>query len=255
MEVYVDLVMGFNFLIDLLLLLGTNQLAGFPTALGRSCAAAAVGGVYSGLCLLPELRFLGNLLWRTVCLGVMGLIAFGLRRDAVKRTGVFLLLTMALGGLALSFGRSAWTSVLLAAGGLWLLCRASFGNGIGEQEFLPLELRRGDKVVRLTALRDSGNSLRDPITGEQVLVISAEAAYDLTGLTAQELRHPLENLGKLPGLRLIPYRAVGTGGGFLLGLRFADARIGGKRQSVIAAFAPEGLGKEGAFQALAGGAL
>lgn len=255
MEVYADLVMLFNFLVDFLLLLGTNQLSGFPAAPGRCCAAAALGGIYSGLCLLPELRFLGNLLWRTVCLGLMGAMAFGFRADAVKRTGVFLLLTMALGGLALSFGRSAWTSVMLSAVGLWLLCRVSFGGAAGGQEFLPLELTREGKTVKLTALRDTGNTLRDPITGEQVLVISPEAAYTLTGLTAQELRRPLEQLGRLPGLRLIPYRAVGTGSGFLLALRFEEARIRGKRRSLIVAFAPEGLGREGAFQALAGGAL
>jgi len=255
MEVYVDLVILFNFLVDFLLLLGTNRLSGFPPAIGRACAAAALGGIYGGVTLLPDFRFLGSLPWRCVVLAGMGVIAFGLRRDAVKRTGVFLLLTMALGGLALSFGRNAWPSVLLAALALWLLCRASFGETVGGQEYIPLELCRDGKTVKLTALRDSGNTLRDPITGEQVLVVSADAAFRLTGLTAEELRHPLETLGKLPGLRLIPYRAVGTGGGFLLGLRFEDALIGGKRQSVIAAFAPEGLGREGSFQALVGGAL
>lgn len=255
MEVYADLVMLFNFMVDFFLLLGTNQLSGFPAAPGRCCAAAAIGGIYSGLCLLPELRFLGNLLWRTVSLGLMGTVAFGFRDDAVKRTGVFLLLTMALGGLALSFGRSSWPSVVLSAGGLWMLCRISFDGTAGRREYLPLELTREGKTVKMTALRDTGNTLRDPITGERVLVISPEAAHTLTGLTVQELQHPLEHLGRLPGLRLIPYRAVGTEGGFLLALRFEEARIGGKRRSIIAAFAPGGFGKGEAFQALAGGAL
>lgn len=254
MEVYADLVMGFNFLVDLLLLLGTNRLSGFPAGLGRCCAAAALGGGYAGAVLVPRLRFLGALPWRLVFLGLMGVTAFGLRRDALKRTGVFLILTMALGGLALSLGQGAWPSVLLSGGGLWLLCRTAFGEGLGQREYVPLELTRQGKTVRLTALRDTGNTLRDPITGEPVLVISAEAARTLTGLTPGELRRPLENLGKLPGLRLIPYRAVGSGG-FLLGLRFEDARIGGKRRSVIAAFAPEGLGRDGVCQALTGGAL
>ena len=252
MEVYADLVMLLNFLVDLCLLLGTNRMTGHPAAPGRCCAAAALGGVYGGLVLFPGLRFLGNLLWRTVFLGLMGGIAFGLRQDALKRTGVFLILTMALGGLAVSVGHNAWMSVGLGGMGLWLLCRVGFGGNNGGQQLIPLELTRQGRTLHLTALRDTGNTLRDPITGEQVLVIAPEAACALTGLTVQALREPLENLGKLPGLRLIPYRAVGAGG-FLLGLRFEDARIGGKRQSVIAAFAPEGLGMGDGFQALAGG--
>lgn len=257
MVVYLDLVMGLNFLVDFFLLLGTNRLSGFPSGGKRTAAAAALGGVYGGLCLLPELRFLGNLLWRTVFLLLMAVIAFGWDRSAVKRTGVFLLLTMALGGLALSLGRGNWLSLLLAAAAVWLLCRGAFGDGIGVREYVPLELSWGGNRLGLTALRDTGNTLRDPVTGEQVLVLSAQAACSLTGLTEEQLRRPLETLASrpVPGLRLIPYRAVGTAGGFLLGLRFEDARIGKKRCSVVAAFAPDGLGRGEGFQALAGGAL
>ena len=253
MRIYLDLVMGLNFLVDFLLLQGTNRLSGFPTEPWRAAAAGVLGAVYSGMCLLPGFSFLGNLLWRTVSLGLMGAIAFGIRPDALKRTGLFLLLTMALGGLALSFGRGDWTGVLPSAAVVWLLCRLSLGDT--GREFIPLELSRQDKSLRLTALRDSGNTLRDPVTGESVLVISPEAAFQLTGLTVQQLQHPLENLGKLPGLRLIPYHAVGNSGGFLLGLRFEDAKVGRKRRSVIAAFAPAGLGREEGWDALAGGNL
>lgn len=256
MTVYLDLVMVLNFLVDFLLLLATNRLSGFP-AEGKRCAAAAVlGSIYGGVCLLTGFRFLGNTLWRGVFLGLMGLIAFGMNRSALKRTGVFLLLSMALGGMAVSFGRGSWQPLILSAGGLWLLCRTAFGDTVGGREYVPLELTHGDAGVKLTALRDSGNTLRDPVTGEQVLVLSAEAAMELTGLTPEQLRRPLETLAQrpVPGLRLIPYRAVGSSG-FLLGLRFENARIGNRRQSIVAAFAPEGLGRGGMVQALAGGAL
>lgn len=257
MEVYVDLVMVLNFLVDFLLLLGTNRLSGFPSGTKRCAAAALLGSVYSGACLMPGFRFLGNLLWRIVSLGTMAVIAFGWDRSALKRTGVFLILSMAMGGLALSFGRGMWPSVLLAAASLWLLCRASFADGVGGKEYLPMELSWGENRLSLTALRDSGNTLRDPVSGEQVVVLSAEAAQRLTGLSPEQLRQPLETLAQrpVPGLRLIPYRAVGTAGGFLLGLRFENAKIGQRRQSVVAAFAPDGLGRGDHFQALAGGAL
>ena len=101
-------------------------------------------------------------------------------------------------------------------------------------------IRHGEKSVQLIALRDTGNTLKDPITGQQVLVIGEEAARTLTGLTAAQLRTPLETVAKrqVPGLRLIPYRAVGQPGGMLLAMRFSDVKIGNRKTSALIALAP-----------------
>ena len=48
--VYGDVVMALNFLVDFLLLMGTDRLAGFPAAAGRCALAAGLGAVYSGAC-------------------------------------------------------------------------------------------------------------------------------------------------------------------------------------------------------------
>lgn len=257
MAVYLDLVMILNFLVDFLLLLGTNRLSGFPPAPWRCAFGALVGAVYSGACMLPGFRFLGSGGWCCISLCLCAGAAFGLGRSAFQRGAVFVLLSMALGGIAMSLGRGNFPALILAAGGLWLLCRVSFGDGVGEKEYVNLSVTYGEKTVNLIALRDSGNTLRDPITGEQVLVISAEAAGRLTGLTREQLMHPLETLtaSNLPGLRLIPYKAVGQGGGMLLGMRFEDVKIGSKVQRAIVAFAAEGLGSGSMYQALTGGAI
>lgn len=257
LEVYLDLVMILNFLVDFLLLLGTNRLSGFPLAPGRCAYGALLGSLYSGACMLPGFRFLGNLLWRGVSLGIMGTIAFGWGKSGWKRCGVFLILSMALGGMALSVGRNDFLSLVLAAGGCFLLCRIAFGSGVGSQEYVPLTLTYGSNTVSVLALRDTGNTLRDPITGEPVLVVGADVAHRLTGLTEAQLKRPLETLAKqpLPGLRLIPYRSVGQAGSFLLGLRMEDIKVEGKKTSAVVAFAAEGLGRGEMVQALTGGAL
>lgn len=257
MRIYLDLVVVLNFMVDFLLCLATNRLSGFPGDGKRAACAAALGGGYSGACLLPELRFLGNPLWRGVFLvGICG-IAFGWNRASVKRGAVFVLLTMALGGMALGIGRANIPSLVLTAGGMWLLCKAAFGQRLGGQEYVPVALSYGRQGVELIALRDSGNTLRDPVTGEQVLVIGPEAAQKLTGLTRQQLTAPMDTLSRrpLPGLRLIPYRSVGKGCGMLLALRMENVKIGSRRQSALVAFAPEGLGDGQMYEALTGGAL
>lgn len=257
MTVYLDLVVFLNFLVDFLLLMGTNRLSGFPTDWRKAAAGALLGGLYAGACLLPGFRFLGNLLWRTVSLILIGLLAFGWNRSAVKRSGVFLLLSMALGGMAVSINRTNIPVLVLAAGFVWALSRAVFADAAQGREYVNLEIARGARKVSLVALRDSGNTLRDPITGEQVLVIDGAAAGILTGLTENQLRAPLETLAAqpVPGLRLIPYRAVGCSGGMLLAMRFEEVKIGSRVQSAVVAFAPEGLGEGSMYQALVGGVL
>ena len=161
--------------------------------------------------MMPRLRFLGGLLWRIVSLAGMAAIAFGWDKSAWKRSGVFVLLSMALGGASLSVGRGNFLTLLLTAAGVWALCIVAFGGRVGGREYVPVELTYGGKTVSIVALRDSGNTLRDPISGEQVLVVSGEVAEKLTGLTQDQLRAPLKTLvcRPVPGLRLIPYRAVG----------------------------------------------
>ena len=128
---------------------------------------------------------------------------------------------------------------------------------MGGREYVPVELTYGVKTVSIIALRDSGNTLRDPISGEQVLVVSGEVAEKLTGLTQEQLSAPLKTLmcRPVPGLRLIPYRAVGQAGDMLLAMRFDGVKIGHRTQSAVVAFAAEGLGRGDVYQALTGGVI
>lgn len=257
MRVYLDLVMLLNFMVDLLLLLGTNRLAGFPQAPWRAAAAAALGGVYGGACLLPGFRFLGNTLWRMVSLGFMGIIAFGLGWSALRRCVLFALLSMALGGIALGLGSGNFLTLVLSAAAVSIMCLVGFRGRVGAREYVSVELCLGEKRAKLLALRDTGNTLTDPVTGQSVLVAGPEAAYTLLGITKEQLRDPVGTLasGVIPGLRLIPYRSVGQPGGMLLALRLSAVRIGNWQGSTLVAFAPEGLDREGTYQALTGGVV
>ena len=171
--------------------------------------------------------------------------------------GIFVLLSMALGGMALTINGRGGTVALIAGVCIWGLCRMGFGGRIGGQKYVPVEIYYGGQSVRLTALRDTGNGLRDPITGESVLVIGPEAAGKLTGLTEFQIKSPVETLKRqlLPGLRLIPYHSVGQPGGMLLGLRIKDVTVDGRRGAALVAFAPERIGGNEGYQALTGGVI
>jgi len=257
MPVYVDVVAILNFAVDFLLILATNRLTGFPPDAGRSALAAALGGIYGGACLLQSVSFLGSLFWRTVCLCLMASIAFGWNRSALQRSGVFVLLSMSLGGIAVGIGHGGLPLLILSAMLVWLLCCIGFHGNVGNREYVKVRLYWEDREMQIIALKDTGNTLRDPLTGEQVLVAGADVGEKLLGLTAHQLQHPVETIAalKLRGLRLIPYHAVGQAGSMLLAIRFQRAMIGSKRAQPLVAFAPELIAKGEMYQMLTGGVV
>lgn len=254
MTVYLDGVMLLNFLVDFLLLLAAGRLCGFPVKARRAAAGGLLGGLYAVFCLLPGFAFLGNVLWRTASLGAMAVIAYGYSFSALRRGLVFAFLCFALGGAVMGIGKGGMLGIGCAAGVLCLLCCIGFRDKLGGTTYVPVELNYGDNHLTLIALQDTGNTLRDPVTGQQVLVIGADAARRLTGLTQDQLQSPVESVGAIPGLRLIPYHSVGSCG-FLLAMRLQGVKIGSWQGSTLVAFAPEGLSREGAYQALTGGTI
>ncbi|MBQ7099387.1 MAG: sigma-E processing peptidase SpoIIGA [Oscillospiraceae bacterium] len=245
MVIYLDAFMGLNFLVDLCLLLGVNRLSGHPPGLPRAAAAAALGGGYAGVCLIPGFQFLGSGLWRAVSLGLMGWTAFGADRSGWQRSMLFVMLSMALGGMAMSMS-SGGLGLAVSVGALALIGKMGLrGQG---RRFVDVTVTYGGQTVQLRALVDTGNSLCDPITGEPVTVLSPGIGLRL-GIPPEALADPGGSM--LPGLRLIPARTIG-GGGLLAAVRCERVTIGGRKGGRVVAFARENFGN-GEYQALTGG--
>ena len=113
---------------------------------------------------------------------------------------------------------------------------------------LPVAVTYGGRTVRALALRDTGNTLCDPITGEAVAVLSPELGEGL-GIPENAVRDPAGAM--VPGLRLIPAKTVG-GGGLLAAVRCESVTVGGRAGGTLVAFARENFGN-GEYQALIGG--
>ena len=256
MTVYLDLVVILNFLVDGLLLMGANRLCGYPVRWRHCALAALLGSGYAGVCLLPDFRFMGSTLWRILMLGAMSVVAYGWNISAVRRGTVFVLLSMALGGMSTGLGNGNFISILMAAVGLVMLCALGFKLPIGSAEYLPAELCWRGKNIKFTALMDTGNTLKDPITGGSVLVVGADVGAKL-GISRELMQDPVAVLPQkpLPGARLIPYRAVGKPGGMMLLVRCETVRLNGREISPMVAFSPDEIGKAEGYQALAGGSI
>lgn len=231
------------FLVDSLLLSATGKLLGGRSRPVRILLGALTEAVFAGISMIPGFSFLHHILWHLCILGMTALFTFGF---SMRKWILFSLLHLSLGRLSGTEGDM--TSMLLGAAGIAFACMV-----IGkENKFVPVELTYAGRTVTLTALRDTGNMLRDPITGEQVLIIGADAAQKLTGLTEAALRDPVGTMGRLPGLRLIPYQTVGNAG-FLLALPMQSVKLGNQRVNTLVALSPRIFDHH--YQALTGGNL
>lgn len=231
--------------VDILLLYATGHLLGGRIPLWRYAVAGLAGGIFAGLSMMDGFSFLGSSLWQICGIVMTGVVAFGCSGRTLRKLLLFSLLRLSVSGLT---GKETEVSMLFGAVGIGFACLI-----VGRKsKFVPVELNFGGQTYHIKALYDTGNTLRDPITGKGVLVVDANIAHRLTGLEAAALRDPVGNLVSFPGLRLIPYQSVGNTG-FLLALQIPDAKVGNRQESIIVALSPNLLSNH--YQALTGGTL
>ena len=280
--IYADSFFLLNFGVNYLLLACAGKLDGSPAHRGRCALGAALGAGYALMTLLPGWAFLEHPACKAGAAVGMLLAVYG-RSERLLRVGaLFLVLSCAFGGGLLLLTRMDSTGgsslgilgpslgmrgILIAAalcyGGLSLLLGGQFSHRGPKGELTWLTLTHRERTVRLLALRDTGNTLRDPITGRPVVVAEGKKVGvlvpELSGLDPSALSDPVALMGRLEGveglrLQLLPYRAVGVERGLLLALRLDRAEVGGQVwRNCLTALSPTPVSDGGNYSALIGG--
>ena len=251
--VYLDSVFFLNAIVDYLLLLTTASLAGTPLRRNRFIIFASLGGLYAvSTFLFPVL---GTPFLRLIAGVVITFSAFFKEPRSWRLVALFFLLSGALAGLLLAVGLAvgspeglvqriyyadiSWGVLLSSALLFYVLLHLLFRQGAryGGGDTVEITVVIQNRRCRLRALRDSGNTLRDPMQGRPVLV--AETAV-LASLWSEEIggilnsvQSPEEKMAALYGkgisFTLLPYQAVGKKDGLLLAVRSDYLQIGRRR--------------------------
>lgn len=272
MVVYADMVFVLNLLINYMLLRGTARLGGAAPRKLRLWLGAALGALYSVLVFLPGLWWLTWVVCKILTAGLMLWCSFGWKRSTLRMAAVFGVLSLVLCGAVYGFscmGKApvysegyllypvSFASLLLTAFAVTTACRLLLPPlNHSPNSTLPLILEWQGKKLHLTALRDSGNTLQDPLGGGEVITVYWKALRPLLPpeVTEESLMDPM---GLLPGLkdfspRLIPYRTVGTRSGILLAITL-HISIGKETRNGLVALSPTPVSDGGAYEALTGG--
>ena len=268
--IYADELVALNALIDYLLLLLAARAAELPLRRGRFALAGLAGGLYAlAAAVGPGVLRTGA--GKLLLSGLMCALAFGCRRGVWKGWGAFLGLSALFAGAvyaaALLSGRPAGPGSVPAAISArllavcfalcWAAVRLLLERSPPGSARAEVVLTLGERSVRLTALRDTGNRLRDPVSGCAVLTADGRAMGALLGdalpLPVPEdptvlLRCLARDPRLAPRLGLAPYAAVG-GTGLLVTVRPDSVTVDGQDVRALAAVSPVGIG-DGDYNAI-----
>ncbi|MFS8523325.1 MAG: sigma-E processing peptidase SpoIIGA [Limnochordales bacterium] len=242
---------------DYMLLWATAEVARAPASAGRLAAAALLGAGYfvahtlAGAGVLPGYGHLRLVPVVFLVSAAMLVVAFGarpVRRLLAIGAHFYGIGFVAAGaGTAASFlfgsgGAPDSVAGFLAAGGA-ILAVAELGWGVLQRRIwqqlyqLPLEIELGGRCRRMMALVDTGNRLRDPLTGRPVVVVEQETLADLLPGDVRPAVERMES-GDLSAVerllaserwsarfRVIPFSSIGRRHGLLIGFRPDAVRL------------------------------
>lgn len=247
MVVYLDVYFFINFLADALLLKLVQKSMGQMRKNRWILLGAAVGG--GGACCLLLCR--GHQFWEMAgCLllaMLMCWVSFGWKngktflRELLVLYGFGLLLGGALGAIATRWPYgivkeaaqrhtgylplAVWLAAVFGCYGVLRLFMKLYGEYRIRPQKLKVTIVWGDRRWELTGIVDTGNTLRNPGSGEPVIVVQKDI-LESEGLDSFLMASGGEVAA---GLCVIPYQAVGKKSGVLLGFRPDYVMVGNRR--------------------------
>ncbi|MBO7218277.1 MAG: sigma-E processing peptidase SpoIIGA [Clostridia bacterium] len=250
MVIYGDILFIVNMTVDYLLLGLTALILKREILLWRQIAAAAIGGISSFYIFIETENFFLDILFRIVVSAAMALIAFGFKsiRKFIRVNILTLILSLLLSGIA-EFLASIFKSraVILNNTVLYIgispiiLISVSVAfyfsvklffrikkNSMGN-EILTVKISIGNKEVSFMGLVDTGNTVTDPLSNSEILIVSKNVIGQLCGCDIDEYFEILENKARC---RLIPVGTVG-GNTLLKAVRSDKAVITGRESPTI----------------------
>lgn len=280
--VYLDSFLLINFIFNYLLILASAKLGGELIRKWRFAMAALLGAIYAAFSFFPPLQLFLHPIYKLSAALLMILISFGRTRRLLRISVIFLAISCAFcGGIfAIEFlkGNSYMKdgivyssldmkgllmSAVFCYGIIALFFRRFTVHNMSSGELLKVGFQFNDKTIELTALQDSGNTLQDPVSGQQIPVVEGDRLAPLFPtswqMNQESIKHPIETLERLAKevdgvkFRLLPYRAVGVDCGMLLAVRMDCIFIKGEAfEHQLVALSPTPVSDGGGYSVLIG---
>ncbi|WP_026476380.1 sigma-E processing peptidase SpoIIGA [Alkaliphilus transvaalensis] len=290
MIVYAEYVFLENFIMNFIILSLTSKFGKTQTKKVRLLMASSLGALYAFVLFFPSLHFLFSMMMKVTCSMLIIIIAFSPYRfkEFFRLLGIFYLITMVFGGAGfalfyftsfngiISNGIFYTTNItlknlMLSCGLAYILINFCWGyiqkQLSRDKIYMKVKIQMNGENVELKGLVDTGNSLKDPLTSHPVMIVEYNAIINLFPESIQaafigskypnfnEITMLLTNTPWMTRLRFIPFEALGTENGMLVGFKpdsvliEKDYEIKNIENIIIAVYSKR-LSKSGDYTAL-----
>lgn len=290
MIIYAEYVFLENFVMNFIILSLTAKFSKHPTKKIKLLIASTISALYAFIIFFPSLHFLFSIIMKIACSMIIIVLAFTPYkfRDFFRLLGVFYLITLIFGGAAFAiFYFSNFKGII--SNGIFYITDISEKNifiacGVGyilinfcwgylqkqlsrEKIFMNIKIEIDGTVAEVTGIVDTGNSLVDPISHYPVIIVEYDAIATLLPSNIQEIFSTsgksnfaeiallLNGSNWVTRFRMIPYSALGTENGMLLGFKpdyvyiQKDTDVKNVKNIIVAIYNRK-LSKEGEYKAL-----
>lgn len=250
--VYIDVLIFENFFMNYLLLYSINRFCRLRAKGYRIAAAAFAGALYVLVVFIPELSSMFSMIMKFIVSLLMITISFspGKLRDFIKITVLFYIEAFTMGGVIFglfyftnqqidsvsgTFMINGLTANYIIFGSIVAIILIKFGFDYFDNYYsveknrIKLQIILESRSCTVNALIDTGNSLRDPLTNEPVVIVYSKFIEELmpedlrvlktSGMDGTRLCESIITSSLKNRIRLIPFRALGVESGMLTAIK------------------------------------
>ena len=291
MTIYIDVVLIENIIMNSIILITTAIIIKVKVNYIRIFIASTLGAIYSIVSYMNALEVYSSFVLKIVLSILIVYISYNPSnvKKLIKQIIIFYLTSFAFGGAAFALIYIVRPQEILMKNGLFLgtyplktimlAAIISFVIIVTAFKIVKSKITKKDMYceivakingtnVKVKAMIDTGNLLKDPLTQKPVLVIEKNSLYDalpkqilnnLENILGGDLEKIPENLQKeyLPKLKFIPFSSLGKQNGMLIGVKSEKVKIEYEdneidKENVVVGIYNKSLTRRGEYKALIG---
>ena len=291
MVIYIDIILIENILMNYIIFLATTIILKKKIRYFKIFISSLIGSLYAVIGYVTRISIYFNIISKIILSIIMVYIAYNPKdiKETLKDLILFYLTTFTFGGVATYLiyvikphnivikngvydGSYILKIIFIGAilGSILLVIAFKFvKNKINRKDLIcQIKITMNHKEKEIKAMIDTGNMLKEPITGKPVIVVEYSCLYNFI---SKEILNNIErilggNFENIPEkikneyigrLKIIPFSSLGKQNGLLLGIKLDEFEVENyenliKRNDVIMGIYNKSLTKYGEYNALIG---
>ncbi|ACL76409.1 sigma-E processing peptidase SpoIIGA [Ruminiclostridium cellulolyticum] len=294
MEIYLDVLILENLVINYLILYVTAKFSRYRTSTLRLFSGAIIGAIYVGIIIIePDIKVFYTTLAKILLSFFIIAVTFSPRKimTFIKTLVIFYISTFIFAGAALAFlffneqggfvkngivyvfGQSKWSLMFFSLVTVGIIIKIFMeiiqSKFTRENLLIPVKIAFDNRKIGFSALVDTGNSLKDPLTNNPVMVVEFKALEELLPIEIKDIfknskeddlscvTTTISTSKWFSRFRLIPFSSLGKENGMLIGFKPDFIEIGEEEEkrdvkNVIVGIYNRSLSRNEKYKALLG---